>query len=81
MDRNVPWQESRVQWPEHWTNGGTGITKFAAEDRPLYEAAIKESGRSDLWLKGDELHSDNRSDKGDFWRIFRQLKYGEAASL
>lgn len=60
-------------WPEHWTNGGTGITKFDPERRPLYEAAIKESGRSDIWIVGCELHSSSH-DLSDFWEVFRRLE-------
>lgn len=71
--RAFDFTEPRIDWPEHWRNGGTGITKFDPEKRPLYEAAIKESGRSDLFLIGNELHSDNRSDKSDFWRVYRRL--------
>lgn len=66
---------SRVSgWPEHWTNGGTGVTKFDAKDRSIYEVAIKESGRTDLFLKGNELHRNGRRDTGDFYDVWYRLK-------
>lgn len=67
------WDTPRSNWPQHWTNGGTGITKFDSELRTLFETAIKESGRADLWLEGSELHSTSHK-LSDFWEVFRRLQ-------
>lgn len=66
-----------THWPEHWTNSGTGITKFDADRLPIYEAAIAESGDPDLFTKNNELH-DRQGPKprelGPFWTIVRRLQ-------
>lgn len=73
----------------HWQDGGTGITNFPPEDRPIYEAAILADGSGDLVLSETpfagrysplpghcSLHCVNpeRLDLGPFWRIFDRIQ-------
>jgi hypothetical protein len=71
----------------HWTKGGTGVTNFGVEERPLYEAAIKEYGKPYLVIHDEpmegpalpdslSLHNvrGKRGDLSDFWEIFWRLR-------
>jgi hypothetical protein len=73
---------------KHWVHGGTVVTNFDEEDRPLYEAAIKEYGDADLFISdtpmppktwGASLHDlrgvkGRKGGLGAFWRVFDELK-------
>lgn len=60
-------------WKEHWTNGGTGVTKFSNDSLPLYERAIKEYNSLDVWIEGLSLHS-RLCSLEDFWKVFERLQ-------
>lgn len=60
-----------VQWPDHFSNGGTGITKFGPEDRWRYEKAVAAYGKG-VWLVGDALHS-SENDLSKFWEHFYSI--------
>lgn len=64
---------SRILWDDHWTNGGTGITRFSPKNLERYKKAIAQSGRSDLFLNGNELHCNQRTDLSAFWKIYDSL--------
>ncbi len=76
---NFP-DNTRSSWPDHFTNGGTGITKFQARDLPLYEQAIKQ--HRDMFLRGNELHCNRPvlpEGLSPFWETFKKLKNARAA--
>jgi hypothetical protein len=70
--------EFRSLWPEHWTNGGTGMTKFDPEKLPLFEKAIAEYGDPAVFIENNALHS-TRRDLSAFWEVFRRIE-AEAAN-
>lgn len=75
VNREMNHNDSRVLWPEHWTNGGTGYTKFDSGKLPLFERAIRELNDPTVFLAGLELHSTrSRHDLSDFWNIFWRLE-------
>lgn len=64
-----------IRWEDHFSCGGTGITKFSANDLPLYVEALKRHGDDDLFLVGHELHIKNGiRELGPFWKIFEAVK-------
>lgn len=64
---------TRIDWLDHFTNGGTGVTKFLPKMLPVYEKAVEKYNSKDVWIKNFELHSNFR-DLSDFWRIFYAVK-------
>ena len=72
----------------HWSDGGTGITNFEADEWPVYLQAVKEYGDKDLILVSNPmppmrnngagaLHRMNRpfnSDLSAFWEIHRRIQ-------
>lgn len=65
----------RIQWPAHWRNGGTGVTKFDAASKPIYEAALAEAKDATMFLQGNELHAlDMPRNLGTFWETYYRLK-------
>lgn len=73
-----PREPGPCQWPEHWTNGGTGVTKLNADKIPFAEAAIAELNDPDLFISNGALHDHRgvlRGGKGlgDFWNTYRRL--------
>ena len=65
-------------WSDHWTNGGTGITKIrGAEDIQKFAEAVKEFGDETLFVKHfadhAELHcSKPGSDLSEFWAFYHK---------
>jgi hypothetical protein len=65
-------ESRRVQWPEHWTNGGTGITKTSGSDTEEIAATVAAFGDKRIYMKGTELHcSMERVNLSDFWAYHR----------
>ena len=65
----------QTQWEEHWSNGGTGFTKFNPSEKAKYEKAIELIGDPKIFLIGDSLHSTrDLPDLSDFWRVFDSLE-------
>jgi hypothetical protein len=78
-------------WPEHWTNGGTGITKTSEPATSRYRQVIRDYGDPRIWMSGDEMHA-TMYDLSDFWEFERKWvpynpyvplseKYGELAVI
>jgi hypothetical protein len=67
----------RCTWPDHWTNGGTGITKLG--NHPVADDVRESVGLfndPDIFLNktGDEMHSTRKiknGDLSDFWQFHR----------
>lgn len=60
-----------IQWPDHHSNGGTGISK--TEDSKLFERvaeSVRLFGDSRIWTKDNELHSSMR-DLSEFWSFHK----------
>lgn len=65
---------TRTQWADHFSNGGTGVTKFEPEMRNQYAQAVTNFDNPKVWLRGNELHCSREiNDLEDFWRIFDSL--------
>ena len=62
---------TKSDWLEHWTNGGTGVTKLSPERAPLIADSVQAFGNLAIFIKGDELHSTIR-DLSDFWDFHRK---------
>lgn len=72
--------------PTHWTNGGTGVTNFTEDMRPVYVEAVKRYGDKRLRVHaksfgkgnqnyGGSLHNHGeRKDLSDFWDIFDKVR-------
>ncbi len=59
-------------WPDHFTNGGTGVTKLSGTDVEEIAASIEAFGDPRIYLNGKELHtSRNPADLSDFWAAHR----------
>lgn len=64
-------------WSQHWTNGGTGITKFESPERiKLFEHYVAEFGDKDIFMQNGELHTTKPIHNGfldisDFWEFVR----------
>lgn len=63
----------RVDWPDHHSNGGTGVTKIPGDRLSLYLAAVAEYASPDVWITGSELHT-SVTDLSSFWAMFRRLE-------
>jgi hypothetical protein len=61
-----------IQWPDHWSNGGTGITKTTEPRTTEITAAVKAFGDPAIFMKGSELHA-NKHDLSEFWEFERQF--------
>lgn len=70
-----------------WPFGGTGVTRFSEDDRPIYERAILEFGDPSLYIVdgnigltsgkvvyGSCLCHKEHSDLSAFWDIFDRIK-------
>lgn len=71
-----------------YITGGTGITNFDPKELQLYQEAIKQSGRADIWIEQSDftgrcgnyysLHKRHdalfKEDLSIFWKIMEQLK-------
>jgi hypothetical protein len=70
----------------HWTNGGTGVTNFTEDMRPVYVEAVKRHGDPDIRVHeksfgagnenyGGSLHNHGkRKDLSPFWDVFDAVK-------
>lgn len=64
---------TRIHWPDHFSNGGTGISKFKLDQLPRFKRLVEEYGSKDVWIKDDcELHT-TLEDLSDFWRLDEKL--------
>lgn len=74
--------EHKISWPKHWTNGGTGMTKFEASKIPLFKRAIAEYKEPGVWIEygGDmpSLHS-SKQDLSEFWSIYYRIEKESSA--
>lgn len=55
-------------WMDHWTNGGTGVTKTSGKDFTEIAESVKLFNDPQIFMKGSELHSTQR-DLSDFWKF------------
>ena len=61
------------QWREHWTNGGTGVTKTSGETTSKISKSVELFGDPEIYMVGSELHSSRkRFDLSDFWEFHRE---------
>lgn len=71
--------EKTILWSNHWTNGGTGITKDSSIKPSKSYQEISESvaafGDPDIWMENGnrELHSRHK-DLSRFWAFHRTHK-------
>jgi hypothetical protein len=56
-----------ISWTEHWSNGGTGISKGCGAE---IAQSVHEFGDQSIWMSGNELHSSYR-DLSKFWQFHR----------
>lgn len=64
-------EQIRTHWKEHWTNGGTGITKLAIDLVPVSES-VRLFGDKSIEVRGNELHcTRERISLSDFWEFHR----------
>ncbi len=63
-----PW--TVTGWSDHWTNGGTGITKTSEPHTTEITDSVTAFGDPEIYMKGTELHS-SRRDLSDFWEFHR----------
>jgi hypothetical protein len=62
----------QTQWAEHWTNGGTGITKTSGLDTEEITASVAAFGDPSIFMLGSELHSNQEAvDLSKFWQFHR----------
>jgi hypothetical protein len=79
--------KSNCEIAGHRSNGGTGLTNFDIERRPLYEAAIAECGDPNFFISDEpmpgtpansrtanSLHYKGSKNPNHFWDIFYKLK-------
>lgn len=76
---------TRIGWVDHWTNGGSGVTKFKPEETELYRSALEswDATGSKLRIRIDqpELHFTNGfTDLSGFWEIFYKLRAARPAN-
>lgn len=59
-------------WPDHFTNGGTGVAKLSGAHVEEIAASIEAFGDPMIYLKGEELHTSRKpADLSDFWAAHR----------
>ena len=58
-------------WQEHWSNGGTGITKTNGPETAQITACVVAFGDPEIFMKGSELHSTKRN-LNYFWEEYRK---------
>ena len=59
-------------WADHWTNGGTGITKTSDTTDEITES-VRQFGDPQIYMKGTELHcSRENCDISDFWKFHKE---------
>lgn len=66
----------KIQWAQHWTNGGTGVTILSNHRLPIYQRAIAEYGSPDVWIETEpelSLHTLEK-DLSRFWVIFDRIQ-------
>lgn len=67
--RNIP-KDFKNDWQDHWTNGGTGVTKTSGHLTAAIAESVEAFRDSQIYMKGTELHmSRERLDLSDFWRL------------
>lgn len=72
---------------DHWSRGGTGITNFGKEERPIYEEAIKRHGDPKITIHDAPLQVKNPPlnrcslhreggfrDLSEFWEVYRTVQ-------
>lgn len=64
----------RCEWSDHWSNGGTGVTKTSSKREALELAkSVKDFGDPSVFMKGTELHCTRDTSRGlnlsDFWKF------------
>lgn len=61
----------RTSWQDHFTNDGTGVTKFAPDQLERFRSLVERFGSKEVWIKDDcELHTSMR-DLSAFWKLDR----------
>ena len=61
-----------ASWPDHWTNGGTGITNTSGSHTAEIAESVAAFGDPDIYMKGTELHAAiGYGDLSDFWAFHR----------
>lgn len=68
-----------TDWRDHWTNGGTGVTKTSGEDTNEIAESVAIFGDPQIYMKGSELHAE-RFDLSDFWE-FHQTRLAESKGV
>lgn len=76
MSNHFGFSSRPVTWAEHWTNGGTGISKGCGAD---IAESVRQFGNKSIWMRADELHS-SRRDLSDFWQ-FHRARTGKDSSV
>ncbi len=65
--------EPVTNWPEHWTNGGTGVTKSSPPETEKMAATVALLNDPAVFMIGSELHSTRQPlDLSDFWKLYRE---------
>lgn len=71
----------KMTWEEHWTNGGTGITKLNKNDAELFKPIVEAWNKiSSKKMRVDAvtgaLHTEDNStcDLSDFWEFQRRFE-------
>lgn len=68
MNANFPRERRCPGWPEHWSNGGTGVTKTSEPDTTAIAASVTAFNDPQIFMRGSELHATRRPcDLSDFW--------------
>lgn len=79
---NSDMESERIQWPDHFSNGGTGITRCVSSDPLPLSESIRLFGDSKIYMKEaggvQEMHcSRERIDLSDFWAFHKQRMAGK----
>lgn len=68
----------KIDWPDHWTNGGDAVTKFTEDKLKIFQDAISDFGDVNLWIKKEDStyyslrDNQKRGDLSKFWECFRE---------
>lgn len=65
-------ERTQVQWPEHFTHGGTGVTRCIVTDANEMRRIVAAFGDPKIFMLGNDLHSTRSPmDLPDFWEFYR----------
>lgn len=67
------YSNAKVQWPEHFSNGGTGVTKTSGDETRQITESVFLFNDPEIYMVGSELHcSRKRVDLSNFWKFHRE---------